>query len=194
MKKSSLPYLKKVQTSVVNAVNEDGLIYDAKKETFAFVTGTKVFTMWFSTLQPVIRKITRLTDLKLLYWIGENLSHDEGKVCLTKHFKEIVEKEMGISQPSINRGISFFKEIGLLIPHSPNSRSAIFYIHPSYLWKGGTTNRQKAEDFILRKLRTEKLPDLEKKVFEDIMRYEIGMQQTDNSFDFSKVSSGRQRA
>ena len=183
-----VPYLKKVQTDCVTALSEHGEIYSAKTETFVFIEGQEDFTFWFSHVLPIIRKIKHLSDFKLLYWISAHISYNDGMISLNKVYKTKIEKDMLLSRTAINRSIASLKALNVLVPYSPKNRSAVFYVNPLFIWKGDKRNRLKKQEFILRQLRKNNLPQKDLQILEDIKRYKESTR-TEYHFNFANVKT-----
>jgi hypothetical protein len=182
------PYLKKVQTDCVKALSEHGEIYPAMTQTFVFIEGKEDFTFWFRHVLPIVRKIKHLSDFKLLYWISAHISYNENMISLNKIYKTQIEKDMLLSQTAINRSIASLKALNVLIPYSAKNRSAVFYVNPLFIWKGDKRHRLKKQEFILRLIRENNLPQKELEILEDIERYKASTR-SENHFDFATVKT-----
>jgi hypothetical protein len=188
-----LPYLKKVQTEFVPALDTDGVVYDARKETKVFISGDEEFSFWFSHLTPFFKKAKCISDVKLLYWISLNIPYNGNRICLNKVFKNEIENKFCISQTSINRSISFLKSLNIIIPYPNAERSATYLVNPCFIWRGGKGKRQKQQEMILYMIEENNLPEKEKKTKADIKRYLEWQdyQRLPKSFNFSNITSAK---
>jgi hypothetical protein len=168
----SKPYLKKVSQVRSPALSTEGELYTVDCDINIVVETNEGFTMWLDNLDPVIKNIKNLPDFKLLYWIGRNLKHNESVIVINGIYKKRIEEETGMSQPSINRSIRSLKDSNVLINYPDAPKSGIFYINPSFIWRGSTDERKKQQKNVLTLIKESNLPELEQQKIKDVKSYE----------------------
>lgn len=159
----SMSYQKKVSTELVLGLDEHGIVGPYTAPRFVTIKDRLDYTMWFQNLNKVIRKVTNLSDLKLMFWVGANMPYNEGVIVLNKHNKDNAGKELAISVSAIDKSIKRLKDLGVLIQYPESVKTATFWIHPDYMWKGDTATRGKQVTKVLEHLRVANLPEKEQK-------------------------------
>jgi hypothetical protein len=166
-----MSYPKKVSTELVLGLDEHGFegLYTAPR--FVTIKDRLDYTMWFQNLNKVIREVKNLSDLKLMFWVGANMPYNEGVIVLNKHNKENAGKELAISVSAIDKSIKRLKELGVFIQYPESVKTAMYWIHPDYMWKGDTATRGKQLTKVLEHLRVANLPEKEQKALKAIEKY-----------------------
>jgi hypothetical protein len=181
-----IPYIKKVAERVSPALTEDGEIKNTLEPVFTLVGKNDTYTMWFDHLDPIVFKLTKYPDFKLLYWIARNLSNNKYKIVLNLSVKEDISKELkGMSLSAIDRSIRNLKSSKIIFPYG-SPRCASFLVNPVYLWRGERNERKKACNEFLQAIWESNLPDKEK---QEIIQRQNYKEAISFKYDFSKVKA-----
>lgn len=170
MSKAALPYLKTVQTSLVDALTEDGVLYTAEKRTQIVVEDDKGFIMMFNYMFGLLNGLDSIVDVKVMTWITENLNYNENVVTLNKYWKEKIKADTGYAISSIDRSIGVLVEKGFLVKDETCKRCAIYNVNSTYVWKGDRSKRDGKLKWVLELQQYNKMDEHDKKREQDIER------------------------
>lgn len=181
-----LPYLKKIKEVLTPALTENGEIKTTVESVFTLVAQNDTYTMWFDHLDPIVFRLTKYPDFKLLYWIARNLPKNKYKIILNLSVKQDISRELKqMSLSAIDRSIRSLKESHILFPYG-SPRCASYMVNPAYLWRGERNERKRACNEFLQAIRESNLPDKEK---QEIIQRQNYKEAISFKFDFSKVKA-----
>lgn len=171
-KKGRKPWLRNVRVVDATALSEDGEQYTAKKTIYILEPEDQSFNMTFSEFVVFINTTDSLVDVKVFNWITNNLPYNGEEIILNKHNKNKIVEYTGFSYSAVEKSIGSLTTKRILVRDEKCKRCAVYSVNPSYVWKGDTTNRLKRLEVVLRTANEQDMDDSDKKIMQDIKRYE----------------------
>lgn len=182
------PTLKQVKERLKPGLTEDGEVLNTIKKDFVLVPGPINYYMVFTQIEHIIKKTTDIPVMKLIYWLGKNLSDNKNLICLNLTIKKEIMSAFNMSLAGVERGITELKKDFLLLPYSKD-RTAMYRVNPTFIWKGSLDDRHYAMKSFLEEVRIAKLPDGEKQILKMQEMYEkaIAIEEAVYKYDFAKI-------
>lgn len=171
-RKEKKPYLQNVRVEDTQAVTEEGEIYTAKKTIYILQPGDKSFKMMFNELVVFLNSTDSLVDVKVLNWITDNLPYNSEEIILNKHNKNKIVQYTGFSYSAVEKAIGSLTSKKILVRDTSCVRCAVYMVNPSYVWYGDTPARENRMEYVLRVSKYQDMDPSDKKVVDDIKRYE----------------------
>ena len=171
-KKGRKPWLQNVRVDSVTALSEDGEQYTAKKTIYILQPEDQTFTMTFSEFVVFINSTDSLVDVKVFNWISNNLPYNGEEIILNKHQKKKIAEYTGFSYSAVEKSIGSLTSKKILVRADSCIRCAVYNVNPSYVWYGDSTSRLKRLDIVLKKAQYQDMDEHDRKIADDISRYE----------------------
>lgn len=143
------PHLKTVATETIverEIDSETGQVLDENviiKERKILVHSEKEFVMAFLSINGVIDNLSGSEKIVLFYLIFS--CDKENKIALVKHVKDELAQRAGIKSGTFSNAITTLVEKNILI----RLGSAFYRLHPRYVWRSVSGDREKLLRYIL---------------------------------------------
>lgn len=171
-RKEKKTFLQNVRVVDVPAIDEDGVLYTAKKTIYMLQPGDTTFKMMFSELVVFLNSTDSLVDVKVFNWISDNLSYNSDEIILNKHNKNKIVQYTGFSYSAVEKSIGSLTTKKILVRDNTCVRCAVYKVNPSYVWYGDNGKRQRELEIVLREIQYQDADPSDKKVADDIKRAE----------------------
>jgi predicted transcriptional regulator len=172
------PFLHQISVVDKSAIDSDGVSYTAQKKVNIVQDDSEKFFMTYAHIVGVIEGFSSITDVKVFYWVMDNMRFNQTIIVLSKFFKEQIESTMNLSMSSIEKSISNLCKCGILVRDMKNIRAAVYHVNPTYAYYGDSKERKRNLKFVLEMQQFNKNANNEKEIESDIKRFEDNYKKT----------------
>lgn len=156
MKVADKSYLKTVSTDTTQFVDkttaEDMGRSTVRKE--IVVASRDEYFLMYARMVSMQADLTG-AEIKVFGRICMMIAPNEGSVVLNKAVKSIIAKDTKLKAGSVHQAVYNLCRKGLLIKNTKPGfeRSAMYFVHPDYAWRGNSNGREKVLKTVLTLIR-----------------------------------------
>ena len=145
-------YLKRVESKSTEVVDSDTgeILTGTTNEKHILIQGRENFFMTYFSIVGLYKELTGL-QIKMLGWImAYEMLPARNQIVLTSTVIEEIAVGIGSTFNSVKHSIKPLVAKNILIKKNTSKRDGVYHINPEYFWKGASSERRAALDYVLR--------------------------------------------